>query len=70
LDLTTVLIALSLAMDAFSVSITHGLANKSLKLTNALKLGISFGSFQAVMPILGWLAGVNIIQFISGFDIG
>lgn len=68
MDLTTVLIALSLAMDAFSVSITHGLANKSFKPINALKLGISFGSFQAIMPVLGWLAGVNIIDFISGFD--
>ncbi len=55
-------------MDAFSVAVTHGLANKSFSLTSALKLGTSFGSFQAFMPILGWLAGVSIIQFISGFD--
>jgi len=55
-------------MDAFSVSITHGLANKTIKSTVALKLGTSFGLFQAIMPILGWLAGVSIIQFISGFD--
>ena len=68
MDFTTVLIALSLAMDAFSVSITHGLANKSFKSTNALKLGISFGFFQAAMPILGWLAGISIITLISGFD--
>jgi len=68
LDLTTVLIALSLAMDAFSVSISHGLVNKSVKLTNALKLGISFGSFQVIMPVLGWLAGVSVIDLIAGFD--
>ena len=55
-------------MDAFSVSITHGLSNKSFKPTNALKLGISFGSFQAIMPMLGWLAGVSIIDLISGVD--
>ncbi len=55
-------------MDAFSVSITHGLANKSFRPINALKLGFSFGSFQAIMPILGWLAGVNVIDLISGFD--
>lgn len=68
LDLTIALIAVSLAIDAFSVSITHGLVNKTFKITNALKLGISFGSFQTLMPVLGWLAGVNIINFISGFD--
>ena len=55
-------------MDAFSVSITQGLANQSIKLTTALKLGLSFGSFQAIMPILGWLAGVSIIDIISDFD--
>jgi len=55
-------------MDAFSVSITHGLVNKSFKPSNALKLGMSFGSFQAIMPILGWVAGVSIMHFISGFD--
>lgn len=68
MDLTIVFIALSLAMDAFSVSMTHGLANKSFKPNNALKLGVSFGSFQAIMPMLGWLAGVSIIYLISGFD--
>jgi len=68
LDLTTVLIALSLAMDAFSVSVTHGLGNKYFKPTNALKLGISFGLFQAIMPVFGWLAGVSIMDLISGFD--
>jgi putative Mn2+ efflux pump MntP len=47
-------------MDAFSVSITHGLANKFFKPTNALKLGTSFGFFQGIVPILGWLAGVSI----------
>jgi putative Mn2+ efflux pump MntP len=68
LDIPTLLIAFSLAMDAFSVSITHGLANQSVKLTTALTLGVSFGSFQAIMPILGWLAGVSIIDVISAFD--
>lgn len=68
MDLTTLLVAFGLAMDAFSVSVSHGLAVKSFKSINALKLGVSFGLFQAVMPVLGWLAGVNMIDFISGFD--
>jgi putative Mn2+ efflux pump MntP len=68
LDIATLLIAFSVAMDAFSVSITQGLANQSIKLTTALKLGLSFGSFQAIMPILGWLAGISIIDIISDFD--
>ena len=55
-------------MDAFSVAISHGLVNKSFNPVNALKLGIFFGLFQAIMPILGWLAGNNLIDLISGFD--
>ena len=55
-------------MDAFSVSISYGLINHSFKPKNAIKLGLSFGSFQTIMPILGWFAGTNIIEFISGFD--
>ena len=68
-DLITILIALSLAMDSFSVSITRGLAKSQFKLlTEALKVGVFFGFFQALMPIIGWLAGVSIIDFISAFD--
>ena len=28
----------------------------------------SFGAFQALMPVLGWLAGLSFIELISGFD--
>jgi putative Mn2+ efflux pump MntP len=68
MDLTTIFIALGLAMDSFSVSITNGLANKFIKVTDALKIGVFFGLFQAIMPVFGWLAGVNFIDVISGVD--
>ena len=68
MDFTIILIALGLAMDSFSVSITNGLANKVCKVSDALKIGLFFGSFQAIMPVFGWLAGVNIIDLIAGFD--
>ena len=69
LDITIILIAIALAMDSFSASITRGFAtNKPTPLIEALKTGFFFGLFQALMPIIGWLAGVSIIDFISGFD--
>lgn len=69
MDVITILIALSLAMDSFSVSIARGLTNPQTKLfVEALKVGIFFGFFQAIMPVFGWLAGVTIIDFISDFD--
>jgi putative Mn2+ efflux pump MntP len=68
LDVTTILIAFGLAMDSFSVSITNGLTRKFVKVTDALKIGLFFGFFQAIMPVFGWLAGENVIEFIAGFD--
>ena len=62
------LIAFGLAMDCFSVSITNGLNSKSFKTNNALKIAASFGIFQAIMPLFGWLAGLYVLAFISGFD--
>jgi len=68
MDLTILLVAFALAMDSFSVSITNGLANKTFKVGNALKIGIFFGLFQAIMPVIGWLAGIHVLDLISGFD--
>jgi len=57
-----------LAMDAFSVSIAYGITTKNYGKTNAIKMASSFGAFQMGMPILGWLAGVEILNLIAGFD--
>lgn len=62
------LIALGLAMDAFAVSITSGFAIKYIKIKNALMIAIFFGLFQAIMPVVGWLAGYTLKDFISGID--
>lgn len=69
MDIIIILIALGLAMDSFSVSITRGFTNtKAMLLREALKTAFFFGFFQAGMPIIGWLAGLSIIDLISGFD--
>jgi putative Mn2+ efflux pump MntP len=69
MDISTILlIAFGLSMDAFAVSITTGIAMKSLHIKHALTVGAWFGSFQAIMPVLGWLAGIGLRSFISGID--
>ena len=69
MDMVSIIfIAFGLAMDAFAVSITSGLTIKQLKINNALKIALSFGLFQAVMPITGWLAGLSLRDFISSVD--
>lgn len=54
--LEVVLIGISLAMDAFAICLCQGLTSKN-KGSLALKLGITFGAFQAIMPWLGYSVG-------------
>ena len=68
MDLTILLIAVGLAMDSFSVSITRGFSNTDKLSIEALKTGFFFGLFQGLMPLLGYFAGLSIIDVISGFD--
>jgi len=68
MDITIGLVAFALAMDSFSVSITNGLAAKTFKVVDALKIGLFFGAFQAIMPVVGWFAGIHVLELISGFD--
>ncbi|PVX26696.1 MAG: hypothetical protein CW691_00680 [Candidatus Bathyarchaeum sp.] len=67
MDITTLVIAVALAMDSFSVAIANGLATE-FETTKAIKVAAFFGFFQAVMPIIGWCAGVYIIELISEVD--
>jgi len=66
--ITILIIAAALAMDAFSVSIATGAAHKKTGNLNALKMAFFFGIFQAVMPIIGWLAGLSFRKYIESFD--
>lgn len=66
--LSLVLLSLSLAMDAFSVSLCKGLKLKKPLAKKAAVIGLFFGVFQAAMPVLGWLLGRGIIQYVEKFD--
>jgi len=69
MDLITILfIAFGLAMDAFAVSVTSGVTLKQERVNNALRIGLHFGAFQAFMPLIGWLAGLKLKDFIAGVD--
>jgi putative Mn2+ efflux pump MntP len=69
MDITILVIAIGLAMDSFSVSITRGFTNtKTTQSLEALKIAFFFGLFQGFMPIIGWFAGLSVIDFISSFD--
>lgn len=62
---TLILLALALAMDAFVVSVASGLAAKRLSIKHAFTVGLWFGTFQALMPFLGWLGGMCLQELIA-----
>jgi len=69
MDIISILfIAFSLAMDAFSVSISSGITIRDIRSYQILKMGLSFGIFQTFMPVLGWLAGASLKTYISTVD--
>lgn len=51
------LMALSLAVDAFAVSVACGVAVSGFRLRDGVKLGCWFGGFQFGMPLLGAALG-------------
>lgn len=62
------IIAIGLSMDAFAVSIGKGLSLKKIKLSHALKVGLWFGGFQALMPLIGYMLGSTFAEIVSTFD--
>ena len=67
--LELLLIAVSLAMDAFSVSICGSLAlAPSSRLAGALKFGIWFGVFQFLMPVIGYWTAYRAVEYIEAYD--
>jgi len=66
---TIIIIAIGLAMDAFAVSIVIGASYIiRTRLNQAFKIAFAFGSFQAVMPLAGWFAGLALRNFIVDYD--
>ena len=66
MDLVTLLLlAVGLSMDAFAVSICKGLALPKLSIKNMATVGLWFGGFQALMPLIGYFLGSRFVQFIT-----
>lgn len=62
------LLAVGLSMDAFAVAICKGLAMDKVTLQRAAVVGLWFGGFQGLMPLLGWLLGSRFAAYITAVD--
>lgn len=61
-------IALGLSADCFAVALSGSIALGNVRLVQVLRTSSSFGLFQALMPLLGWLAGTTIVDVIAAYD--
>lgn len=65
---TTFLLALGLSMDAFAVSVADGARARQQRFSHAMLLALTFGLFQALMPLIGWTVGLGFKDIISSVD--
>jgi len=61
-------IAVALAMDAFAVAIATGVSLKQVSFRQTFRLSWHFGFFQALVPVIGWSAGLSIRSSIEAYD--
>ena len=66
--LEILLIAVSLALDAFAVSVSSGISVPGFGGKQALKMGLWFGGFQFAMPLAGWFLGSSVSRYIEAVD--
>lgn len=66
--INSVLLGAGLAMDAFTVSIANGLRESNMKRSEALRIAGTFGGFQALMPLIGWVCVRTIAETFTAFQ--
>ena len=66
--LQILLISVGLAADAFAVSVVKGLSVKNISLKDIIKLSLCFGTFQGIMPLIGYLLGSAFEKIIVNVD--
>lgn len=62
------LLAVALAMDCLTVSIVSGVIVRRIFLALVLRLAVFFGAFQALMPLIGWLATKHFSEALESID--
>ncbi|NCC94956.1 MAG: manganese efflux pump [Opitutae bacterium] len=61
-------VAVALAMDAFAVALAAGVVLRPLCFRPCFRLAFHFGLFQALMPVIGWLAGLTVQGFVAAWS--
>lgn len=63
-----IILSIGLAMDATAVSMTDGMNDTQIKVKRIIIIGLTFGIFQAMMPLIGYLFGTLFVSFVERID--
>lgn len=66
--ITSIMMGVGLAMDAFSVSMANGLNEPKMKSNKMCGIAAVFAGFQALMPMTGWLCVHTIVTYFKAFE--
>ncbi len=66
--LNSILFGVGLAMDAFSVSVVNGIADPKMRLRKVMLIAGVFAFFQALNPLLGYLAVHTVVEYFSAIS--
>ena len=66
--LSTIFLAIGLAMDAFAVSITGGIVSTTGSFVYGLRIALFFAGFQMLMPLFGWWLGQSFLVYMERYD--
>lgn len=66
--INSILLGVGLAMDAFSVSVANGLNEPYMSKGKMWSVAGTFGFFQALMPMIGWICVHTIVQYFKAFE--
>jgi len=66
--LEMILIAIGLAMDASAVSIAAAASGYANDIRAIFRIAFHFGLFQGIMPLLGWVLGSTVVDYVSAWD--
>lgn len=62
------MLAISMSVDAFAVSVGRGAALGRPKFREAMRTGAVFGIVEAITPLIGWAAGFAASRYIQAVD--
>ncbi|MFK3888488.1 manganese efflux pump MntP family protein [Sphingomonas sp. NPDC079357] len=58
----------SLSVDAFAAALSKGAEQPKVRWSDAVRVGLVFGFFEALTPAIGWLLGYLVNDWIADWD--